>query len=213
MLWGNPPKWPESQSKTENRKEEERCQAGRLVISTLINDSKLPLNNLTLKTERGLARRVPVWVLSGPLGCLEYKERIRISKRNAVFFQNGLSLRTYCPITSMSFKNLNQSCGWLIFKTSPTQDDGQVYQSIFRHCWINFFFIIQFSTRHHRPVKYQTPRGALYLSASTSWQVLREIASLSLREHLCDLMQFGLLWPVQDFGPFCCSIIMTKLFS
>lgn len=54
-------------------------------MSTLINDSKLPLNNLTLKTERGLARRVPVRVLNGPLGCLEYKECIKTSKAVYLF--------------------------------------------------------------------------------------------------------------------------------
>lgn len=64
----------ESQRKKE-KKEAEQYLVGSLLENTLINDSKLPLNNLTLKTERGLARRVPVWFLK----YLEYKECIRNS--------------------------------------------------------------------------------------------------------------------------------------
>jgi len=81
-------------------------------MSTLINDSKLPLNNLTLKTERGLARRVPVRVLNGPLGCLEYKECIRISK------QYSFPLRVIAPLPNNLYvlQNLELKMR-LIFKT------------------------------------------------------------------------------------------------
>lgn len=73
-LTGEPTKMTRKPEGNRKRIGEGEQSSGRLAISTLINDSKLPLNNLTLKTERGLARRVPVRVLYGPLGCLEHKE-------------------------------------------------------------------------------------------------------------------------------------------
>lgn len=90
MISGEPTKVAREQDRKIVRKRSE-CQVGREVISTLINDSKLPLNNLTLKTERGLARRVPVWDLNGPLGCLEHKQCI--SKKTKCSSQSGLSQR------------------------------------------------------------------------------------------------------------------------
>lgn len=116
MLWGNPPKWPDSHSQTGNRsEEEEQYQAEWGVISTLINDSKLPLNNLTLKTERGLARRVPVWVLKGPLGCLEYKECMRISEQRRFLFKVAELFSNNLFVLQQLW---NWSWGWLIFPTS-----------------------------------------------------------------------------------------------
>lgn len=110
MLWGNPPKWSESHEQI-RKIGGERNIITRLWACTLINDSKLPLNNLKLQIERGLARRLLVWVLNSPLGCLEYKELVRKSK-DFSFYARDL------PCIFLAFENRNFFWLLLIIKSS-----------------------------------------------------------------------------------------------
>lgn len=151
-----------------------------MVINTLINDSKLPLNNLTLKTERGLARRVPVWFLR----CLEYKECIRTSKQWSFLFR---------VLYLFSSKKKNWSWGRLLFETLRLKILGRwmrVFSDTAETCGWTFSLevCLFFLNMIPQASEMSAPLGASHVSASTSW-VCVDVC-------VCDLMQFGFLWTV-----------------
>lgn len=133
------------------------CHGGRPISGTLINDSKLPLNNLTLKTERGRARRVPVWVLSSPLGCLKYKECVRTSKQCSFGLLQILIQHSVCVLELANLlHSSNDRRVYFHYTALPT------FQ-----CRTGFYYIIQnlvVSTEFQKPCSRFIPRVCVFVS-------------------------------------------------